>query len=411
MSLRAPKSETEKHDETDRQAKHSAEPIFQTVESPDGAGTDRAHVIAIWAGLFIFAMVISQFGRPSHARQADFLRSAAKVAALGKMPQGVSVAGGSVAGGSLAGGSAAESSAAESSAAEGSARAAYANSRGAHLRSTDGRIADERELTPKVYVSHKYGVAWQYPRTYVLRKGANANLDLYGHPATESAFVNPGNAPAESGAKVLGRGSKEGVTLASVILPEHLYPGTDFQSASLTARVNSQISADQCEEFRRPSSDTGDDVALLASPETVGTIDFVSAEIGGADEEEDTAGDGGASAAEAHLGSAESATQTIATPPVATPPVATPPIATPGTATMLGIATREKFYHVYENAACYEFAMRVSIGGSQGKSRTTHVDANDVFDRLAEILTSVTIVPVRDAASPVAASSLDAHGN
>ncbi len=292
---------TNRKESSKTESKQGAEGIFHGVESQDGAGTDRAHIIAIWTGLFIVAIVVSQFGRPSHARQAEFLRASAKVAELGKTE----------------------------------ARAPVARQISA------SRMEDAKELVPAVYASHKYGVAWQYPRAYVLRKGANANLDLYGHAATESAFAGTG-----------------GVALATVIIPERAYKGTDFKSAALTARVNSQISEQACGKFRRASFDTGDDVALTASAETVGTIDYAAAEVDAGDVAD------GAS------------------------------------------ATSEKFYHVYENEACYEFALRVSTGAATDKPGASHVDKDEVFDRLAEILTSVTIVPVREAAAPV-----EAHGN
>jgi hypothetical protein len=328
MSLHTPQPETQNHDVSTLESKPSAEPIFRTIESQDGAGTERAHIIAIWTGLFIFAIVVSQFGRPSRAREAEFLRASTKIAALGKPGQSAPSAGG------------------------------FASARTTRAESTDARLADEKELTPAIYVSHKYGVAWQYPRTYVLRKGANANLDLYGHPATESAFALPG-----------------GAALATVIIPARVYAGTDFQAASLTARVNARISEDECGQFRRASSDTGDNVALSASPETVGSIDFAVANV--------DAAEGGAGEADAtEVGAAQVAGGTP------------------------GISTREKFYHVFENEACYEFAMRVSTSAAANAPIPARVDKDDVFDRLSEILTSVTVVPVRPAASPA-----EAHGN
>jgi hypothetical protein len=302
MSLPTAKPDnTNRQESTKTESKQGAEGIFHGVESQDGAGTERAHTIAIWTGLFIVAIVVSQFGRPSHARQADFLRASAKVAVLGKVEPSAPVA----------------------------------------RQISESRMEDAKELTPAVYASHKYGVAWQYPRTYVLRKGANATLDLYGHPATESAFAAAG-----------------GVALATVLIPARVYAGTDFKAAALTARVNAQISEQACGKFRRVSFDTGEDVVLTASPETVGTIDYAAAEVDAGDVVD------GAS------------------------------------------ATSEKFYHVYENEACYEFALRVSTNAATDKPGTSRVDKDEVFDRLAEILTSVTIVPVREAAA-----AAEAHGN
>src|SRR5271168_3392037 len=263
MSLHTPISGNEEHNASRRENQLS-EPVFHVVESQDGAGAERAHVIAICIGLFIFSIVVSQFGRTSRERQSEFLRGAAKVQALGKTTKNAEVV-------------------------------REISERGANARTESARVAEERELTQAVYASRKYGVAWQFPRTYVLRKGANAGLDLYGHTATASAMASPGR-----------------VTLATVIIPARVFAGTDFTMAALTARVNAQVSEEECGKFRRASSDTGDDVELPASPETVGAIDFAEADVDAAD----------ASGADRD-----------------------------GLAT--GAATQEKFYHVYENEACY----------------------------------------------------------
>src|SRR5277367_4233542 len=93
MSLPTPESNSNDQQKPKSQSSHGVEPIFHAVETQDGAGTDRAHVIAIWTGLFIVAIMVSQFGRPSHAREAEFLRASAKVEALGKAAQNAPAAG------------------------------------------------------------------------------------------------------------------------------------------------------------------------------------------------------------------------------------------------------------------------------------------------------------------------------
>jgi hypothetical protein len=191
-----------------------------------------------------------------------------------------------------------------------------------------------------VYANHKYGVAWQYPRSFVLRKGANAGLDLSGHYAASSAFAADG-----------------GVLLASVIVPVRVYAGTDFVKASLTARVNSKVSEEACGQFRISDGESGTSREIDASEITVGSTEFAAAEA-------DVDGD-----------------------------------------SLNGAETREKFFHVYENAACYEFAMSVTAGGGREDDSLRHVDADEVFERLTEILTSVTIVPVRVAAESCYAGS------
>jgi hypothetical protein len=281
--------------------------LFGGVESTADVAPGRARTIAVWIGLFTCAILVSQFGRPSRAREAEFMRGAAKVAAIGKVSAGAGAAG--------------DAGAAKSSAA---------------------RLSDEKALEPAVYTSRKYGLAWQYPRNFVLRKGANAGLDLNGHYAAAAAFAG-----------------QDGVALASVIIPGRVYPGTDFVKASLTARVNSKLTEPACGAFR--ILDYGEEQAqdFPATQVTVGTTEFTTAEAVIDGDLEDSA------------------------------------------------TTREKFFHVYENAVCYEFAMSVTSATGGEEKGSAHVDADEVFERLQEILTSVTIVPVRGG-KPVASSKVAA---
>jgi hypothetical protein len=278
--------------------------LFESVESSADVPPGRARTIAVWLGLFTCAILVSQFGRPSRAREAEFMRGAAKVAALGKVSAGAGSAGDAGA-----------------------------------VKNLAARSAEEKALEPAVYASRKYGVAWQYPRNFVLRKGANAGLDLDGHYAAATAFA----------------GDDGGVALASVIIPARLYPGTDFVKASLTARVNKKVSEEACGTFR--ILDEGEEKAqdFPAAQVMVGGTEFATAEAAIDGDLDDSA------------------------------------------------TTREKFFHVYENGGCYEFAMNVTTGAGGEKKALGHVDADEVFERLQEILTSVTIVPVRGA-EPVTAT-------
>jgi hypothetical protein len=285
-------------------SKPRGQQLFGGVESTAAVASGRARTIAVWIGLFTCGILVSQFGRPSRAREAEFMRGAAKVAAIGKVSAGA--------------GAAEDTAAPKSSAA---------------------RLADEKALQPAVYTSRKYGVAWQYPRNFVLRKGANAGLDLTGHYAAAAAFAG-----------------QAGVALASVIIPARVYPGTDFVKASLTARANSKITEPACGAFR--ILDDGEENAqdFPATQVMVGSTEFTTAEAVVDGDLENSA------------------------------------------------TTREKFFHVYENTVCYEFAMSVTTATGGEKKGPAHVDADEVFERLQEILTSVTIVPVRDK-GPVASST------
>jgi hypothetical protein len=278
----------------------SHDPIFHYDDESSAPRASRARTIAISIALFVSAIAVTQFGQASRVRQAEFLRGSAKVDALGTPPHSAPSGG------------------------------AAANTE------PTSRNADAKERAPAVYVSHKYGLALQYPRTYVLRRGQNADLNLSGQPAVPSTFTQPG-----------------GVSLATISIPAKLYPGSDFQSASLTVRVNRQVSSDACSEFRNPEDESA---TLQPSKVNVGAIDFAEADY--------EASDGAADAVR---------------------------------------ASQEKYYHVYENDACYEFALNLTTTQLSGKSSRVNVDADEVFDRLSEVLTSVTVVPLRNPA--VAAST------
>jgi len=295
MSLDKPTNISNDRDNRNRPTAKSDAPIFHYDDESRAPRASRARTIAISIALFVSAIAVTQFGQASRARQAEFLRSSAKVDALGKTPPHSAPSLGTAA-------------------------------------STEpiSRNADAKELAPAVYVSHKYGLALQYPRTYVLRRGQNANLNLSGQPAVPSTFAEPG-----------------GISLATISIPAKLYPGSDFKSASLTVRVNREVSSDACAQFHNPEDENA---TLQPSKVTVGAIDFDEAD-------HDASGDDAADAVR---------------------------------------SSQEKYYHVYENDACYEFALNLTTTKLSAKSSRVNVDADEVFDRLSEVLTSVTVVPLRN---------------
>ena len=61
-----------------------------------------------------------------------------------------------------------------------------------------------------------------------------------------------------------------------------------------------------------------------------------------------------------------------------------------------GEGTRQsdsKYFHAFQNGACYEFALNVTTVASED-GVTKHVDRDKVFDRLQKILATVKINPV-----------------
>jgi hypothetical protein len=53
-----------------------------------------------------------------------------------------------------------------------------------------------------------------------------------------------------------------------------------------------------------------------------------------------------------------------------------------------------KYYHVFENGACYEFALKVATTGSEPDEGGKAIDRDEVFKRLEKILATVKINPV-----------------
>jgi hypothetical protein len=130
-----------------------------------------------------------------------------------------------------------------------------------------------------------------------------------------------------------------GVTLAAVELPASLYPDTDFASAFVNVSVNHAVTSDECAQFAFPQVSTD---AASAAKAKVGALEFNEIEsING-----------------------ESPKQTDA-----------------------------KYYHVFQNGACYEFALGLGTSGDQPDG-TTQIDREKVFSRLEKILATVKIKPV-----------------
>ncbi len=146
-----------------------------------------------------------------------------------------------------------------------------------------------------------------------------------------------------------------GVTVAAVVLPESAYPKSDLGSAFFNVSVNKALTAEQCGEFSVPQvkAEGAGDAAPRMSKLMIGDMELQS-------------------------------TETIAKD-----------------------GTREeeaKYYHGFEDGACYEFALKVSTGVETDEGGK-HVDREEVFKRLEKILATVKIAPAAEvtASAPVAA--------
>jgi hypothetical protein len=137
-----------------------------------------------------------------------------------------------------------------------------------------------------------------------------------------------------------------GVAIAAVTLPTSVYPNGDLAAAFFDVSVNKALTPDQCGEFSdaKPAAPADSTAPTQAQKLTIGDMELRSSE------------------------------------------------------TVASQGTREeasKYYHVFENGACYEFALKVATTGSESEGGK-HVDSKEVFQRLEKILATVKITPATE---------------
>jgi hypothetical protein len=198
-----------------------------------------------------------------------------------------------------------------------------------------------RKVAPTVtYVDDASGVSFQYPRSYALKTSAAAT-ELVSSSPIPMDFVQPG-----------------GTALAAVAVPDSIYPNSDLASAFFNVSVNKTLTADQCGEFSvaQPNPATPADPAVQATAQVfklplsklmIGDMELQSAETN----------------------AAQGRRKEVS-----------------------------KYYHVFQNGACYEFAIKVATtelpAAPTAESTTKAVDPDEVFQRLEKILATVKINPV-----------------
>ncbi len=139
-----------------------------------------------------------------------------------------------------------------------------------------------------------------------------------------------------------------GVAIAAVTLPTSVYPNGDLAAAFFDVSVNKALTAEQCGEFSEAKP------AAPADSTTPATTQAAKLMIG-----------------DMELQSSE---------------------------TLASQGAREeasKYYHVFENGACYEFALKVATTGVETEGGK-HVDSKEVFQRLGKILATVKITPAAE---------------
>jgi len=194
--------------------------------------------------------------------------------------------------------------------------------------------------TTVTYVDDTSGVSFQYPRKYALKTG-NAATELVSSGPIPMDFVQPG-----------------GIALAAVALPASTYPNSDLASAFFNVSMNKTLTADQCGEFSVPQPNPASpaDPAVQAAAQ-LSTAPISKLMIGDMELQS------------AETSAAQGSRQEVS-----------------------------KYYHVFQNGACYEFALKVATAelpaASITESTTKHVDRDEVFQRLEKILATVKMNPV-----------------
>jgi hypothetical protein len=135
-----------------------------------------------------------------------------------------------------------------------------------------------------------------------------------------------------------------GVTLAAVEMPGNSYPGTDFKSGSFNVSVNPGMDAEACGQFASPEMTAGTAVSTPVKTEQVkfGITEFHEVE-----------NNVGALAKQANA----------------------------------------KYYHAFNNGACYEFALEIATNDESKVEGMATVDRQAVFTRLEKILATVKLQP------------------
>jgi hypothetical protein len=254
------------------------------------------------------------------------------------------------------------------------------------------------------YTDKNYGVTFEYSRRYAIDTG-DAALDVVMSNPVPMNFVQPG-----------------GIALAAVELPETGFANTDFSSAFFDVSVNKSLSADQCNQFAVPApkmvaaatpaesvsqpagtAPTTDSAAVVAQPASTTAAQNT-------DQSNSNATAASATAAAWDLKSDAKTSEAKKNDSAQTDSASKLMLGNlelRATEAVTGEGTRQsdaKYFHIYQNAACYEFALNVTtVASDDGLMK--HVDRDKVFDRLEKILATVKIDEVKPAPDANAVNS------
>lgn len=195
------------------------------------------------------------------------------------------------------------------------------------------------------YADKTTGLSFQYPHRYALKTGEAAS-ELVASGSIPMDFTQPG-----------------GATVAAIKLPDSIYPNSNLASAYFNVNVNPTLTADQCTEFSVPPSTP----ATPADPPIQATAQLPSPELSKLPVSKLLIGD-------MELVSTQSTTD--------------------GKTEQSARQEFSKYYHVFQNRACYEFALKVSTMDPKPGSTLKPVDKDEVFRRLEKVLATIKFNPI-----------------
>ena len=140
-----------------------------------------------------------------------------------------------------------------------------------------------------------------------------------------------------------------GQTIATVAMPKKLYAGTDFETGFFTVNVNRNVSAEECTRFAFVESRRSNDEPLAPESVKIGTTEMQMTDEFGGDA----------------IKQAEA-----------------------------------RYYHNFENGACYEYVLGLGTAGYGLKDGIKPVDREKIFSSLEQILGSVKIASTTEAQTP-----------
>jgi hypothetical protein len=195
---------------------------------------------------------------------------------------------------------------------------------------TPKKAAKRHRPTTATYVNGDYGVALTYPRKYSLQSG-----DKLKEIPLQTGF-------SKSGA----------LEIASLDMPDGLYPDTDFSSALLNVSIHQGLNEEECGKFAAQSNDAAKTAEADPSTKPADTSKPTAIKLG-----------------------ANQFTELEQ---------------------MSGSGDRQsdlKYFHLFKNGACYEFALDVETSRKADED-LAQVDRSKIFKQLEKVLSTTRIKEV-----------------